>query len=73
VERVNWDEYQRELKLVREFNWTRLVRCQACERKTRVRLSKQRGQRLRNRPCPHCGGRLRPISYARSLAKVKAR
>jgi hypothetical protein len=29
-----------------------------------VKLKTWRGRRLRSHCCPHCGGRLRPVSYA---------
>ena len=69
MQKVDWGAFHAELKLVREFNWGRSVRCQDCERVTRRKLSKHVGQRLRNQRCD-CGGRLRLVTHEQAKRRA---
>lgn len=39
------------------------ARCVGCQREYRVRVAARRGLRLRDKPCPGCGARLRPFNW----------
>ncbi len=45
------------------FKSMRRVRCTGCQRRYRCRVSSRKGERLRDRPCPACGSRMRPFNW----------